>query len=321
MVVRAATPEMHLPVARRIVTQRAGDVEQAARRLLASAGLHGIDFGLSFCTREPFGGRATSWRVREACLAVLGAGRTAMMFVSEPMKGEGDRPGERASCVMAACAYLAQESPRRAALAQGLPDPAEPWAVRAYQDAGFISVGELLYMRSDLTRMAMSDARWTVDLQPGVKVRRMSEMTTAESDAALAAALERTYIQTLDCPELCGLRATRDVIGSHRSVGVYDPGLWTLVEAEGEPEGCVLLSRCPESRTIELVYLGLGPKLRGKGLGLALLGSAMADLARSHAGWSVTCAVDARNGPARRVYGKLGFEAFARRLAFVKPLE
>ena len=75
-------------------------------------------------------------------------------------------------------------------------------------------------------------------------------------------ALERSYVDTLDCPELCGLRVVDDVLESHRSVGVFDPGMWWLVMAEDEPEGCMLLSACPEQNAVELVYLGISPRLR-----------------------------------------------------------
>ena len=127
-------------------------------------------------------------------------------------------------------------------------------------------------------------------------------------------------MDTLDCPELCGLRRTDDVIASHLATGVFHPETWWLVFEDGEPEGCVLMSHCPEHDSVELVYLGLSPRLRRRGLGERLLRCAIARCARYSAA-SVTCAVDRRNAPAVALYERLGFRAFASRIALVRGLD
>ena len=138
--------------------------------------------------------------------------------------------------------------------------------------------------------------------------------------AALAAALEHSYIDTMDCPELCGLRHIDDVLDSHRSTGTYDPTWWYLVRHNAQPAGAMLLNRCPEMRSVELVYLGLGTGVRGKGLGSRLLRMGMNRVHEAFPGWSVTCAVDARNAPALALYESLGFAAYAKRGAYVRSL-
>ena len=99
----------------------------------------------------------------------------------------------------------------------------------------------------------------------------LNELGLDAAAPELLEALESSYQDTLDCPELCGLRETPDVLDSHRSTGVFDPALWWMVHVNGQARGCALFNRCPEQRTIELVYLGLSPELRGRGLGKWLL--------------------------------------------------
>ena len=92
---------------------------------------------------------------------------------------------------------------------------------------------------------------------------------------ALIEALDKSYEDTLDCPELCGVRTTEDVLASHKATGDFDPEHWWLVQLDGRPEGCVLMSRCPDQGALELVYLGLSTALRGRGLGRLLLDRAI----------------------------------------------
>ncbi|GJQ29139.1 MAG: hypothetical protein HBSAPP03_10230 [Phycisphaerae bacterium] len=317
--------DLHLAAARRLVSRANDDLDAAAQRLIESASRHAIDFSLCFGTLDPGTGKAPA-RVRQACLAVIGAGRTAMLFLSEPEPGEG-APGvaERAACIRAACDHLGTHLSRKATLAQALPEPGDRWSTDALAAAGFVSVGTLVYLRAapPPPRERAAPRPWP----EGVTVERLSEIgalgTAAErddADAALAQALEASYIDTLDCPELCGLRAIDDVLDSHRATGTYDPSWWSLVRDHGRPAGAMLLNRCPDLRSIELVYLGLGPTLRGKGIGSCLLRQGMDRVHASFPGWSVTCAVDSRNTPALGLYRALGFSAYTKRSAFVRPL-
>jgi RimJ/RimL family protein N-acetyltransferase len=136
---------------------------------------------------------------------------------------------------------------------------------------------------------------------------------------ALIAALDRSYEQTLDCPELCGLRRTHDVLDSHRATGAWSPALWWLVYLHDQPHGCLLINHCPEHSSVELVYLGVSPQLRGRGLGTRLLDLGLSLLAGVEAD-HIACAVDLRNIPARRLYERAGFREFGRRIALVRPL-
>ncbi len=276
----------------------------AVDRFLMAAEAHGIDLRNLWASFDPQSGAA-----RQTCLAVVGAGRSAMIFVSTP----SDPPGEieLARVVNAACEALDD-----VVIAQALLEPSEASAASGLKAAGWSTIAELAYLRrprrgSDgkLGGGEGHDAPVPVDLR-----------TAGEVDKAdIVQALEDSYIGTLDCPELCGLRRTSDVIESHRATGHYDPEMWTVVYLGGEPCGAVLLNPTPEQASVELVYIGIGPRLRGRGMGAWLLRRAIGQIA-SRSERELTCAVDLRNEPAMAMYKSFGFQRFALRNAMVLPL-
>jgi ribosomal protein S18 acetylase RimI-like enzyme len=81
----------------------------------------------------------------------------------------------------------------------------------------------------------------------------------------------------------------------------------------------MLFSPSPGTGTLELVYLGLSPMLRGRGLGGRLLAFGLSHLVWREEG-TVTCAVDQRNTPACRLYERFGFVRFEERIALVRGL-
>ena len=116
------------------------------------------------------------------------------------------------------------------------------------------------------------------------------------------------------------MRTTADILASHRATGEFDPTLWWVFLWRGEAHGCLLLTRCAEQRTLELVYLGLSPDLRGKGVSHAALSMGIQAARPGCQGWNVACAVDLRNAPALKVYGRLGFRSFSERTAIVRVI-
>jgi ribosomal protein S18 acetylase RimI-like enzyme len=208
----------------------------------------------------------------------------------------------------------------RVCLAQALPEPHETWAVEAFVDAGFIHVGDLAYLRRTLDSRRSRQQRVQPAWPAGIAVRQVAGLDADHPDRPLLVeALERSYEATLDCPELCGLRQTADVLESHRATGVWNPALWWLIFWQGQPHGCMLFNECPDQHSVELVYLGLSPQLRGKRIGSSLLALGLSQLAGLGAG-EVACAVDRRNGPALRLYERAGFREFTGRVALVKPV-
>ncbi len=320
--------ELREAAAARLVSTRPGPDRTAGRRFVANARALGIDLSLMWATPLETGEEGGAFRISQACLAVAGAGRTATLFVSGTPATADSRAArrrteadhdERVRLIQEACRIVAQPAPetgRGVRLAQSLLDPSETAALAAYLAAGFSRLGNLDYLRRPLPR----SPEWPDPALPDdVRLVSLDRLGQPEGDRLLAEALSRSYIDTLDCPELAGLRELPDVIESHRAVGRYDPALWWVVMHRDQPEGCMLLTRCPESSAVELVYLGLGPGLRGRGVGSALLRIGLNRIAGGPEA-TVTCAVDTRNTPAQRLYLHAGFDRFASRIPLIRPL-
>ena len=80
----------------------------------------------------------------------------------------------------------------------------------------------------------------------------------------------RLTSESLDMPELEGIRSLDDVLVGHRASGRFVPEYWLLGRLPGEPEAMavMLLSGRSFARSSwEVAYLGLTPAARGRGLG------------------------------------------------------
>jgi len=312
--------DLLVEAAGRLTPAGRGQRMRTGRQFVEQAGRLGIDLRLMRAVVHGDGRRRA---VGQVCLPVAGAGRTAMFFVSGPasQESEADR-AERVAVVQAGFEAVRSLGEGAVRLCQALPEPGEVWAIAAYEAAGFSRIGPLDYMRRPLH--AAESGGGVAPIVPsgldgwpgGVEVRSCEP---GERDEALVArALEVSYEGTMDCPELCGLRETADVLVSHRATGRWEPCMWWLALREGEPVGCVLLNPCPEIGSVELVYLGLSPAVRGVGLADALLRAAIS--ASAARGGELTCAVDRRNAPACGLYVRHGFRRFAERIALVRAL-
>jgi GNAT superfamily N-acetyltransferase len=293
----------------------------APEEFMAVSREDGLDLSLIWAVEHPAG------ELGEVVLITLGTGKTAAAFVS----GSGQAPAstaserqrlreERTEVVKAACNWLV--GPGRSAvgeihLAQCLLDPPDEHLAPALIDAGFARLAELAYMRVQLPAKgrAPAPAPWPA----GVRVLSLSDLDASIAMPHVQAAMESSYVGTLDCPALCGIREPSDVLESHLGVGERDPRLWFVVYERDRPEGCMLLSPCPGQESVELVYLGLGPALRGKGLARQLLQLAMFKLA-GRPERSLACAVDMANAPAIKLYKDAKFRQFATRTALVRSL-
>jgi ribosomal protein S18 acetylase RimI-like enzyme len=138
-------------------------------------------------------------------------------------------------------------------------------------------------------------------------------------DGELGTILERSYEQTLDCPGLYGLRRTEDIIAGHKATGRFDPSLWTLLYVDDEPAGVILINPFPGHKVTELVYIGLAPFARGRGLGRQLLRHGLC-LLQGRRERSISLAVDQRNTPALALYAAEGFHPAVQRVAVIRSL-
>lgn len=248
-----------------------------------------------------------SGRLRGACFTQLLAGRSAV--VAMPQTTSSD-PGERAHLSDRLLSQL--ETELQAAgmhLAQVLLPYQDSAGSAVLAQAGFSHSSDLLYLFC------------TPESYPDAPLPLPFELTTwnPAEESRLIRIVDETYVGSLDCPQIDGLRATADVLRGYRTTGELRPELWQIVRHNHTDVGCLILALHPAGPHLELVYLGLVPAVRGQGWGLDLTGHALW-LARQAGAQRVVLAVDATNEPAVRMYVAAGFSAWDRRQLWIKPV-
>lgn len=245
--------------------------------------------------------------IKATVLGVPSPGSTAMLFASLPRNPQ--ESAAIARLIDHACRGLRE---RNVELAQALLDPGDAVASGCFAQAHFTMLANLSYMERPIRT---SDARLAADLPEPFAIEPYADTMRAE----LVDLLEQTYIDTLDCPGLVGLRDAKDILIGHESVGDMTTRIWLLLRMHGSAAGIVMLNPSPANDTIELVYLGLAPAARGKGVGVALLRAGLAQLANRRER-SVTLAVDQQNSPAMTLYSREGFKPVLERVAMIRSL-
>lgn len=139
---------------------------------------------------------------------------------------------------------------------------------------------------------------------------------TSEREEMFLRALEASYTESLDCPELTGLRTTKEVLEGHRATGEFNPAHWWVICRDREPVGVLLLCGVPGQAALEIVYLGVAQPVRGQGVANTLILRAL-DTCRQQNAKDLTLAVDARNRPARALYQRWRFRPIAMRDAWI----
>jgi mycothiol synthase len=238
-------------------------------------------------------------------LAQLQPGHTAAVW---PPRTTADQPaGIADSLLEAACEFLVRNDVRTA---QALLDKTSESDGALLGSAGFQRLAELLYMVSPSGKFPSSPPTTPLGL----------ESYCSEDQQRLAGVVRATYQQTLDCPELDGVRPLDEVLEGYRQTGVFDPDRWLIVRHDGQDVGCLLLTDHPNHDNWELVYMGLTVEARGSGWGK--------DISR-HAQWlthvagrsRLVVAVDAANRPAVKMYSAVGFETWDRRTVYLKVFQ
>jgi len=254
-------------------------------------------------------------RIVGSCVWVPGAGRCATVLA--PRLAEWDE--EVASRLIRGAAAASAEAGARFIQAATEPEGRSPLA-RAIARAGMERLAVLAYLRRKVTE---AEAR-----APEPK-EIVWKRWTPWRRRQFARTIARTYEGSLDCPAMAGLRTAQDALATHRATGVFRAGAWHLALEGGAGHGTsrirareavgVVLASEVEGRG-DLVYLGVVPEARERGVGRALLGQAIRDTARMGL-VTLTVAVDTANGPAVRLYAGAGFKEVRRRMVFFVPRE
>ncbi len=258
----------------------------------------------------PLFGIETSSTLVGAMVALESPGNSALVAIGAP------RPGTVPQTVYLSCIQALQVAAwqRGNKLLEVLVDEGDTRAAHRnalLREAGFTPVTELIYLSRVVPERVTDDC----PLERGQWLKYADDRIEM-----FHAALAASYAQSVDCPELTGLRSPVEVLLTHRAAGLFDPDGWWVVLAGGAPAGVVLVNLLPDRRTAELVYLGVAQLSRGTGLADALMARAFASARRCRATY-LTLAVDARNTPARRLYARFNFTESMRRTAWIATPE
>ncbi len=192
---------------------------------------------------------------------------------------------------------------------QAFAAPDSPEDIAMLTEAGMRKAAELIHMNCSLSN---------VKLTPSLKESEFEFVTINEINiSTLTNLIPSTYIDSLDCPKMLGIRKTKDVIESHKNTGIYSPSTWYIAMADGRPAGCVLLNSSSRPGFMELVYMGVAPEFRGRGLGRRMIMHSINTAFSCHYA-SIHLAVDAGNIYAKRVYEEAGFRPDYSVLVFAK---
>ena len=195
-------------------------------------------------------------------------------------------------------------------LAQVLIDPNNGSARHLYAQCGFADLAVLDYLQTEV-RSSLTPAK----LPFGFSWESYSTVTHAK----FARTILSSYESSLDCPALSGMRNIEDVIASHKASGEFDPNHWFLLYERENPLAVLLLAASPRTDAMELVYLGLVPSARGRGLGALVLRKALRTTLEADIG-RLTLAVDANNTPALKLYYRHGLEKIGSKFAMIRDL-
>jgi len=287
-------------IARLLAGERRGDPAHT-QRFLDYARQHSVTLDYLWGRLDRRG------RFDSVVLAVPNPGRSAMMFASPARNQiESARNGQ---VLDFACRQL-QEAGLH--LAQALLEPHDAAGHDSFVAGGFHQLASLGYLERSLrSRHLPPPPQWPA----GVTTLPYDESLRGE----MIATLDESYQQTMDCPGLRGYRETADILDGHRAAGLFEPRLWTLLRIDGRAGGVLLLNPSSDLVSIELVYLGLAPWARGRGLGSHLLRHALHSTA-ARPERLMTLAVDETNTPALRLYQREHFRPVLRRVAMIRGL-
>jgi ribosomal protein S18 acetylase RimI-like enzyme len=291
------------------------EVDESLRLLLAGpGGLAGDEQVLDFLSFAMYRGVDVNgvWvaerggRIEWAMLPVVSPGRTMLLLT--PTRLLRHTPAR--SLVALTNAICQEYGSRDVQLAQLLLDPDQPDVRNAYASASFSSLAELVYLRRPI-RGAVEPAT----IPTGLELRPYS----FDADELFRRAISRSYSGSLDCPGLNGVRDIHDVLEGHKGSGEFQPHLWHVLLEGGEEHAVLLLNRSVHGDTMELVYLGLVPAARGRGISDVMMKLAL-QLTAADGKNELTLAVDSRNAPALKLYFRHGLQRVGSRLAMLRDI-
>ncbi|MCK4627596.1 MAG: GNAT family N-acetyltransferase [Sedimentisphaerales bacterium] len=243
-----------------------------------------------------------------SCLSVPNEGRTAFIYSSVPNPADPQLDKYAVEAVQQLCRWTISSNNN---LLEVLLDTEDTVRKEIFLRCDFRKLTDLIYLSRASTLPVQ---------QPNIN-KNVSWLNYNQKNHNLFKnVIRQTYHDSLDCPELENMRDVEDVVQSHKAAGAFDPRWWKLLSYNDEPCGVLLLSLLPDSNSMELVYMGLTPSVRGRGWGQLLLQEAV-ECSRQSGVSYLMLAVDCRNYVARKLYKQFDFTEFLRRtvLLYTSP--
>ena len=248
----------------------------------------------------------TQNQLRWAALPIVSPGRTVLYFGTSATL-LADDPAPMDAGIDGLNRLYAD---RGVKMAQMLIDPADILTIQMYQRHQFQVMAELVYLQRNIRR-----AKRPLPLPGEFRLVNYS----SETHAGFAQAISDSYQDSLDCPAMNGMREIEDVLAGHKAAGVFNPSDWFLLLHGNEPVAVLLLGMTHQTDGLELVYLGLSPKVRGYGIGNYLLQLAEARVCERKVA-RLSLAVDQANAPALKLYYRHGMKQMMRKIALMRGL-
>ena len=250
-------------------------------------------------------GILAAWRgdqVVGAMFAQSQVGRTAVTWPPAVVAGESIQTLD--SLMEATLGRLADENVR---VVHAVLDFATPDDNALLLRAGFERLADMIYLVSETRHFPADQPEGPLEF----------ESYTPSNHDRLAAVVDATYEDTLDCPELNGVREIEDILSGYQATGDFQPELWMIVCHENRDLGCLLLADHAQHNNCELVYMGILPDTRGTGWGVMIARYAQW-ITRQLNRPRLVLAVDEANLPARNLYASMGFYGWDRRSVYLK---
>jgi GNAT superfamily N-acetyltransferase len=250
--------------------------------------------------------------IQWAILPIVSPGRTVLLFLPSDTPHVRKIPAIE-MLLEAICENIGGQNIQ---LAQALLDPTDGVGRRILEARGFKRMAELIYLHAPIRRPMPPPA-----LPPDLSVSNYSQ----QSHPLFATAIAASYQDSLDCPALNGVRRIEDIIAGHKAGGEFDPSNWFVIcqqdpiNGGNEPIGVLLLSRLPKGDSAELVYLGLSPAARGRGLGDWMMRRAFTTAAAMGVA-RLSLAVDSINAPALKLYYRFGMARMGSKVAMMRKV-
>lgn len=274
------------------------------------------------------GGRREIWAVRGADRRVWGALQTQGLpdgsaLLSAPV-ARPELPTGHARAVRVALAREALRGLRRdgAHYAQAIID-AE--AHDAHELADILQEGGLARVET----MELLERSADEPLDPGDAPPLLWTSYSDQRHEQFARVQRATLRDSLDIPELGEYREFTHLWRRHAGQESWNPELWRVGRLPGDREPrAILLTQDSWDRAgpdaigppiprRDVLYLGLAPEIRGRGLGRRILAEVLQEVAERGPGGVVRLGVDLRNEPAARLYRNAGFRVVERVLVFL----